>query len=753
MSDRKENGALGKAHRQSSAASESKLPSSKELDAGASAVSHANGAPVAPAFLNLSEAVRPLTSFRNWVVWRYEPTANGGKPTKIPYQARDVKERARTNDKATWASYAEACAAYRAGGFDGIGFVLTGTRFCAFDMDGCLTRDDNGDIVIVPKARALLEGCASYVEVTPSGRGLRVIGYGHGDRVHTKQSQGEYSLEIYRKATRFITMTGDAVPGFDLQLANIDPAIERLRPPLTKVTTTTKSAAAPKGDGVVTHATDDTTYDYPRRSFAEGEDGESVDDEKTMKTIREGVEVGKRSEAFQSVVNRLYRLGFAPDDVLTLFEKYPDGIAQKYDGRLGKEVDRSWNKAVTYDAAQIEALVTKYFDDLDDDDDATASGPDELLISWLKAFRAPRSDKPRGKRVLLKCAADIKPKGYDWVWKHYLVRDKMHIIAGTKGDGKSTLAFQIATIISTGGLFPDGAQAQKGNVLIWSGEDGEDDTIVPRLMAMGADLKRIFILSEVDENGKKRPFDPGVDLENVETVVAQIDGGVALTILDPIASAVKPGTDSHKNAETRQGLQPVVDFAKKHHCAVVGVHHLTKGTRGNTPVERVTGSLAFAAIPRVVLMTATRQTVEDGQSPRVLVRAASNIGPSGGGFGYDIEETFVHDADGVAFPASRIKWGESIAGPAKALLDAAETAETSEEKRRPALAAAKTFLSDMLRDGPRLAAEIFEAAAADGHTKSTIKRAKDEMRIKSRKAASGAWDWALPDDMSEFFEE
>lgn len=363
-------------------------------------------------------------------------------------------------------------------------------------------------------------------------------------------------------------------------------------------------------------------------------------------------------------------------------------------------------------------------------------------------------DTPSGKRVLMKRAADIKIRGYDWVWKFYLCRGKLHIIAGAKGDAKSTIGFQLAAIISTGGRFPDGARAKPSNVIIWSGEDGEDDTIVPRLVAMGADRKRIFILSEVDENGKKRPFDPSIDLENIEAAMAQaqITGDVALLILDPVVSAVKPGADSHKNAETRQGLQPVVDFAKKHHCAVLGVHHLTKGTKGNAPVERLTGSLAFGAIPRIVLMTAKRVEPEDGESPRVLVRAASNIGPDGGGFGYDVEVTFVNDEDGVTFPATRIKWGEHIAGAAKALIDAAETAETPEERRSPAMAAAKTFLADMLKNGPQLMTEVVEAAEANGHSKATLRRAREKMAVKVRKTASGAWEWALCGDMSAHLE-
>ncbi|HEY8124189.1 MAG TPA: AAA family ATPase [Methylocystis sp.] len=395
-------------------------------------------------------------------------------------------------------------------------------------------------------------------------------------------------------------------------------------------------------------------------------------------------------------------------------------------------------------------LIAQYFREPDPPAKLAAPGT-QGVTALFHGGDVPKRDK----NVELVCLAKVEMEPIEWVWKDHLARTKLHILGGAKGDGKSTLAFQIATIVSTGGEFPDGSRATAGNVLIWSGEDGLKDTIVPRLAAMGADCNRIFSMSTVtDEDGLKRVFDPSLDLDGLRASIASLPGGrVALVIIDPLVSTMSANKDSHKNAETRQGLQHVVDFAEANRCAVLGIHHLTKGTRGNAPVERLTGSLAFGAIPRVVLMTAMRQEPEEGESPRVLVRAASNIGPSGGGFGYDTEQATVKRAsDGLAIEATRIKWGERIEGGAKTLLDAAETPEATGEKRRPALAAAKMFLADMLRDGPRLAKDIFVAAAGDGHAKRTLKRAKDDMRIKSHGPTGGeGWKWALPDDYSAFF--
>jgi len=78
------------------------------------------------------------------------------------------------------------------------------------------------------------------------------------------------------------------------------------------------------------------------------------DDEATLpddllKDIREGG-VGKkddktRSALFQSVVDQLKRRHWTIENIVKLFEKYPNGVGAKYQKRLRKEVERSYGKA------------------------------------------------------------------------------------------------------------------------------------------------------------------------------------------------------------------------------------------------------------------------------------------------------------------------------------------------------------------------------------------------------------------------
>ena len=92
--------------------------------------------------------------------------------------------------------------------------------------------------------------------------------------------------------------------------------------------------------------------------------------------------------------------------------------------------------------------------------------------------------------VEFQTAASVTPQAIEWLWPGWLARGRLHLLAGQPGAGKTTLALDFAAIISSGGVWPDAARANQGCVVIWSGEDDPADTLVPRLIAEGADLRR-----------------------------------------------------------------------------------------------------------------------------------------------------------------------------------------------------------------------------------------------------------------------
>jgi len=343
------------------------------------------------------------------------------------------------------------------------------------------------------------------------------------------------------------------------------------------------------------------------------------------------------------------------------------------------------------------------------------------------------TDRPT---VNLMNASDIPIEAVNWLWEGWLALGKLHILAGMAGTGKTTISLSLAATVSQGGYWPDGSQASEGKVVIWSGEDGHADTLVPRLVMAGADRSNVELVTDVSAEGKRLPFDPAIHTEMLAEKLALIDS-VRLLIFDPIVSAV--AGNGNANSEVRRGLQPLVDLANKTGCAVLGITHFSKGTAGSNPLERVTGSLAFGAVARVVLVTGDYEEQKDQATKRVLCKAKSNIGSDTGGFVFEIAEVVNNGSE--SFAATRIKWGNCVEGKASQLLKSFDQVVNGSS----ALIKAKDFLEAILSRGPASQKVINQKSINQGIKWQTIRRAEELLDIQKHKdGMRGGWIWSLP---------
>jgi hypothetical protein len=127
-----------------------------------------------------------------------------------------------------------------------------------------------------------------------------------------------------------------------------------------------------------------------------------------------------------------------------------------------------------------------------------------------------------GPTLIAQCAADVTPEPVEWLWPGRVALGKLTLIAGEAGLGKSQLSMAMAAAVTTGGEWPcREGRASQGNVVILSAEDGAADTVVPRLIAAGADRARVELVSAVRDGKSRRSFDLSADLALFEQRISK----------------------------------------------------------------------------------------------------------------------------------------------------------------------------------------------------------------------------------------
>jgi len=190
--------------------------------------------------------------------------------------------------------------------------------------------------------------------------------------------------------------------------------------------------------------------------------------------------------------------------------------------------------------------------------------------------------------LIVERASDIQPQKIEWLWQGRIARGKHTTIAGDPGAGKSQVMISIIAAVTTGGVLPcNEGRAPLGNVIILAAEDGRGDTIIPRLIAAGADRNRVHIVTATRAESGDQSFNLQADLDLLEKKIAEI-GDVCLVCIDPITSYLGK-VDSHKNAELRGVLEPIGRMAERQRIALLSITHFNKGGR-ERPRRPSTGS-------------------------------------------------------------------------------------------------------------------------------------------------------------------
>jgi hypothetical protein len=313
--------------------------------------------------------------------------------------------------------------------------------------------------------------------------------------------------------------------------------------------------------------------------------------------------------------------------------------------------------------------------------------------------------------------SDVQPQAVSFLWRPYLPVGKLTLLEGDPGQGKSWVAAAIAAGGSVGRGMPGMKSFEPFRSVFFSAEDGKADTFRPRLDALGANAELVYA------------HDLPLYLDTPEGIAElerEIEGRQArLVVIDSVMSFVGARTDVYRPNEVRAVLAPLAKLAETYGCVILAVRHITK-SKGGRAIYAGQGSIDFTATARSVLLAGS-----SAQDPgeHALLYIKSNVSVLGAAIGYRVDE-------------SGFSWtGESRLTAADLL--AAESAGDE----RAADEEARTFLRELLADGPLAARKVFEEARKARISEITLRRAKAREGVGAQKVGfkDGAkWLWSIP---------
>jgi hypothetical protein len=345
---------------------------------------------------------------------------------------------------------------------------------------------------------------------------------------------------------------------------------------------------------------------------------------------------------------------------------------------------------------------------------------------------------PPVRHVVLKSALEFAPRAARWLWDGRIPEGALALLTGREGHGKSSVAYDLIARVTQGQL-PGESFGRPRAVVVAATEDAWAQVIVPRLMAAGADLGKVYRADVVKEDMEAAgQLDLPRDLDALEAAIREQD--VALVLLDPIISRLNGALDTHKDQHVRQGLERLNAIGERSGCAFLGVIHLNK-TATTDPLTAIMGSRAFAAVARAALFVAQESVLEGVE--RTLAFPKNNYGPTARSRTFKIETANVgKDTDGRDILTSRVVWGAETERTARDILEAAQESRKATNTPRKD---ARAWLEKRLQGkGAVSSAVLKDEAASEEISERTLKRAQRDLGLEVAYLGKGGTTWALP---------
>jgi len=698
-----------------------------------------------PAYEDIPEK---LKAKRNWVNYLLVPKvdklgnpvlkANGTpKMDKIPYNPAypfAQKRKAKSNNSKTWGSFEQAVANEE--GFAGIGFMF-GTEevksgFGGFDADDCIVSGQ-----IAGWAKSVLNDVKSYTEYSQSGEGIHSIFLGElpGSGTHIG------SAELY-DCGRFFAFTGKRLPEYpdDVHIYDCCALYNRIKSHEFEFSASAekpKDSATPRSSRAVytpnnLNAKQKIELSMRGEIVSDGHPFEARYGDRTITTE-------SQSEADMSLASLLMRkhrgdVGKADADFRASILMRDKWDRQDYR-------DDTLNKAFKSYAERQEKQKPEFTGYLAEPPVPPAGIP-----------------QPSSEFVPTSCTADtIQPKQIRWLWLHRFA-EKINLLVGNPDNGKGLVSLHTVARLTTGEPWFDAEnKLPPSEALILAAEDDWDDIIVPRLIAAGADLKKVHkLVMSAQINGSKVEKELSLDRDrSVLDNYLQKHPSIRLVVIDPVSNYLGR-TKMIDEQSVRELLAPFKEMASRLHVAFLCIMHLNKKVELDA-IHRIGGAMAFTGIARMVWLCAPKPNEDGTDSDEMLmVKVKGNIVQrtlKGLSFKVGVHPVPIED---VSTEIPYVEWKGAVNQSANDLMSSHKRAAHRPNDRRQE---AINWLNEYLSDGAKPLDEVeYTGLKMHGFDPKLLQRARKDAGIvtfadgSKRKGRDGknrdAYSCRLPETLS-----
>ena len=225
-------------------------------------------------------------------------------------------------------------------------------------------------------------------------------------------------------------------------------------------------------------------------------------------------------------------------------------------------------------------------------------------------------------------ASCIKEKKTDWIWKGFIPRGNVTMILGKTGAGKTSLLVRLMTDWGLGD-YPPGSDHGKAtdrykgnplNMFFVTRENGLSGTIIPQMIAFGADRTKIYC------QDRDTRFILGV--EDIKSAVDAYHADVV--IIDPWHHFLPSGVYTSGNQDLVEMIDGIAEFAEERNITVILTGNYSKNDRSDTLSRGLGGSSLYTTLRSVlnvvreedgdIIVTAEKMSVGLGDNVKNTVQ-------------------------------------------------------------------------------------------------------------------------------------